>query len=558
MAVKRAIGIDLGTTFSCAAYVKSGKPQVIKSKLGYATIPSVVTVDDREEAVVGQPAERRMILEPQNTIYGSKRLLGRTYSQSAVDRFQPQFQYKLVADKEGFIAAEIFGRAIPLVEVSALILCEIRYAAERILGEKVSHAVITVPAYFNENQRALVREAGQMADINVMRIINEPTAAALAYNSSRPDGERLLIFDLGGGTFDVSIVEVKKSVYTVLAVDGDTFLGGLDVDYRLTDLVLARLSAKRRQPVELDSVNFLRLRSEAQKAKHELSVQHSALVQVTNLMLADGTSLDVHEKVTREELEEATRDLCDLTMSIVKKALGAAKLRCDQIDEVLLVGGQTRMPALHERLTSFFGFPPSKNVHPDEVVALGAAIAAGSGREFDALTLVDVLPMPIGIAEPDGSFHTVIPRNTAVPHTTTVKLMVQPGCPVLKLALFQGHHPKTIENEYLGTVVVDGLEAATTPVACVIQLHLDEESLLTVKATIAELGIEQKIKLATHYTTEDVAAQMQDDHIQIDVEVPDTDAVPPKKSPYTDNRGFRMMQEDAGWFRRMIDRIFRR
>ncbi len=511
----RAIGIDLGTTFSCAAVVDEKKPMVIHSSLGYATIPSVVTFDDQGKSVVGQLAERRMILEPENTIYGAKRLLGRSFLKSAIEKFQPQFKYKLVGDDEGFIAAEISGRTHTFVDISSLILAEIKRSAQRILGQEISRAVITVPAFFNENQRALIRKAGKLAGLDVIRIINEPTAAALAFCATVNKEQRLLVFDLGGGTFDVSIVEVKGSVFTVVGVGGDTFLGGIDVDARLADIVAKRLSKQMRKPVELDPINAMRLRIAAQKAKHQLSVQQSTLVQIDNLMLEDGSSINVTEKVTRDELEDVTRDLCENTLKVVKDVIETANLETKDIDEVLLAGGQTRMPIIHDHLEEMFGFEPSKRVHPDEVVALGAAIAADSADRTDAPVLVDVLPVPIGVANPSGNFRQVIPMNTPVPHKATVTIGLLPGADTLKVAVFQGHNSNALSNEYLGTLVLDGIEPSNTQLDCVLEFKLDAESILQLHASIDEQGIERDLELITRFTPEKILKEMNAERIHV-------------------------------------------
>ena len=512
----RAIGIDLGTTYTCAAVVEDGKPQVIRSRLGYTTIPSVVTYDDQGEAVVGQLAERRMLTQPEETIYGSKRLMGRTFASGARKRFQPFFQYELVADEAGFVAAKIKGREISLVDVSALILREIRAAAESGIGERVHRAVITVPAYFNENQRACVREAAKRAELEVLRIINEPTAAALCFGMSQKEKTRVLVFDLGGGTFDVSIVDIDGGLFTVVGVDGDSFLGGIDFDRRIVTWLLARLEEKLRHSVDAPMTSKERLRSAAQEAKHQLSVQNQALINIANLELSSDQRVDVSDMLSREEFEEITSELVDQTLHIVRRALDRHRLRPSDIDDILLVGGQTRMPGLVSRLKEFFGKDPSKRVHPDEVVALGAAIAADSIVRMQAVRLVDVVPLPIGLGSADGKFIPVIPRNTSVPHETVATVFFPGNCKTLDLAVFQGDRSHAYDNEYLGRVNVEGLNGESdADVETKIGFFLDEESILTVHVSIPALNIDEEVDLATGQTPDEVLARMGKERIRV-------------------------------------------
>ena len=517
MASGPAIGIDLGTTFSCAAIVRDGRPQVIRSKLGYTTLPSVVTFNNQGESVVGQPAEKRMVLEPEQTIYGSKRLIGRTFLSGVLKRFQPHYQYKLVSDDDGFVAAEVDGRTIPLVDISTLILDEIRKSAHAVLGVQATRAVVTVPAYFNENQRAFVREAARRAGLDVLRILNEPTAAALAYGIDRGENKRLLVFDLGGGTFDVSILELDGNVFTVVGVDGDSFLGGIDFDRRLVQLVIDRLCDHHRKQLELSPVGRERLRREVQETKHQLSVQQQVFMRIPSLILADGTMIDVAEKITRSDLEQATGELVELVMSVVKRSLDRLSMRAADIDEVLLVGGQTRMPALHEQIRQFFGKEASKRVHPDEVVALGAAIAAHSHNQPNAVTLRDVVAMPIGITDPNGYFLPVVSRNAPIPDQFPVKVRVPPNFRSFKLAVFQGNRSHAFDNEYLGTLTIDELQPSSHHLECDMLFILDEECLLTVRATIPELGIDREVTLATQQTPDEVLEEMGRERISVSI-----------------------------------------
>lgn len=509
MALARAIGIDLGTTYSCAAIVEGNQPRVIRSRLGYTTIPSIVTFDEKGETVVGQAAERRMILQPEEAIYGSKRLLGRAFLPGVLERFQPHFQYRLVADDEGLVAAQVCGRTVPLVDVSAAVLGEIRRAAQESLGAPVERAVVTVPAYFNENQRTTVREAGRRTGLEIIRIINEPTAAALCFGFNRGEKKRLLVFDLGGGTFDVSIVELDGNVFNAIGTDGDTFLGGLDFDGCLVDFLMERLSKRLGRDIQgMDAVSRQRLRMAAQETKHQLSVQEKTIINVPRLKLGDGSSVDLADSLTRTAFEDLTRPLVDRTLAVVTRALEVARLRPADIQEVLLVGGQTRMPIVQKRLRDLFQREPSKRVHPDEVVALGAAIAAESHDRFDSAVLLDVVPLPISVLEPGGQPREIIRRNTQVPHEAHATVGVPAGTSVLKLAVFQGASGRPLASDYLGTLVIDGIPPADQVRQCQLLFQLDAECLLKVSATIAGTTVAREVSVATKQTPDEVIAAM--------------------------------------------------
>lgn len=482
-----AIGIDLGTTYTCAAIVDKGGPRVISSRLGYTTIPSVVTYDDEGEPLVGQQAERRMILSPADTIYGSKRLLGRSFRSGVHMQFQPHFHYELVPGEDGLIAANVKGMMTSLIEVAALILLECRKAAEENLGRPVDRAVVTVPAYFNETQRACVRKAGRFAGLEIIRILNEPTAAALAYGARGNTSKRLLVFDLGGGTFDVSVVRAGNDLLEVEAVDGDSFLGGIDFDHLLVGHIVDRLSERLGVDIELSKIDGERLRKEAQQAKHELSAQERALISLPHVGLPDGQLINVDETLSRAELEEATGELVDHCLAVVARTLTRLQLTPGDIDAVLLVGGQTRMPLVQARLTELFGRPPSKRVHPDEAVALGAAIAAHAADHENATRLVDVVPMSIDIAVGGGKIRKVVEAGTALPHSATLKFEIPPRTETVRLAVLQGDEPRARDNDYLGSIVLDGLMSKEATV-CTLEFRLDADGILGVFATIPDWG----------------------------------------------------------------------
>jgi molecular chaperone DnaK len=335
----RPIGIDLGTTYCCAAQVRNGKPQVIASRLGYTTLPSIVHFDKQGQVTVGHAAERRMVLEPTQAIYGSKRLLGRTFQSEVRERYQPHFSYQLVPGKDGLVAAKVCGTLVSLSEISALILRELRSSVQTSLGEVVDRAVVTVPAYFNEGQRACVREAGRMAGLDILRIINEPTAAALCYGFGRSERKHVLVFDLGGGTFDLSLIKIDGNLFEVLAVGGDSFLGGIDFDRKLVEIVTKKLASQRGGYITLDEIGKERLRAACQEAKHTLSSQPRALVELPNFTLGDGTRIEVSVAVTVSEFEQACKPLVDRCMDAASEVLMDAAKTPAELDDVLLVGG---------------------------------------------------------------------------------------------------------------------------------------------------------------------------------------------------------------------------
>jgi molecular chaperone DnaK len=511
----RPIGIDLGTTYCCAAQVRNGKPQVIASRLGYTTLPSIVHFDKQGQVTVGHAAERRMVLEPTQAIYGSKRLLGRTFQSEVRERYQPHFSYQLVPGKDGLVAAKVCGTLVSLSEISALILRELRSSVQTSLGEVVDRAVVTVPAYFNEGQRACVREAGRMAGLDILRIINEPTAAALCYGFGRSERKHVLVFDLGGGTFDLSLIKIDGNLFEVLAVGGDSFLGGIDFDRKLVEIVTKKLASQRGGYITLDEIGKERLRAACQEAKHTLSSQPRALVELPNFTLGDGTRIEVSVAVTVSEFEQACKPLVDRCMDAASEVLMDAAKTPAELDDVLLVGGSTRIPCVSRALRDMFGKEPSKRVHPDEVVALGAAIAADSHDKFDSAVLTDVVPTAIGIAGPKGKFVPVVARNTPLPHKIVAHTEIAPGTREIKLAVYQGESPNVNENDYLGALVLDGLPAADAALRCAIMFTLDAECLLKVYAAIPQLNLKTAVTLVTHQTPDEVVAQMGAERIRV-------------------------------------------
>jgi molecular chaperone DnaK len=402
-----------------------------------------------------------------------------------------------------------------LTEISALILRELRSSVQSALGEVVDRAVVTVPAYFNESQRACVREAGRMAGLEILRIINEPTAAALCYGFGRGERKHVLVFDLGGGTFDLSLIKIDGDIFEVIAVGGDSFLGGIDFDRKLVEIVTKKLASQQGGYLVIDEVGKERLRAACQEAKHTLSSQPRALVELPNFTLSDGKRIEVSVTVTRTEFEQACKPLVDrCTDALSEVLMDAAKTPAD-LDDILLVGGSTRIPCVTQALRDIFGKEPSKRVHPDEVVATGAALAADSHDRFDGAVLTDVVPMAIGIAGPKGKFVPFVSRNTPLPHKIVAHTEIAPGTREIQLAVYQGESPNILENDYLGALVLDGLPAADKPLRCAIMFTLDAECLLKVYAAIPDLNLKTAVTLVTQKTPEQAAAQMGAERIRV-------------------------------------------
>jgi len=480
------IGIDLGTTNSCAAVVKDGKPFVIPSREGYNTIPSVVALSDKGKLMVGHPAKSQLLINPKNTVYGAKRLIGRQFKSPVVTDLLGRFSYEIVPGPRGEAAVKIGEQVFSLQKISSLVLTEVKDIAERWLGTPISRAVITVPAYYNDNQRQAVRAAGALAGLDVERIVNEPTAAAIAFAQGRSLEQRVMVYDLGGGTFDTSVLELHGNVYEVISTGGDTFLGGVDFDKALVQDLLVRFRDKHRITFEGDRVALQRITDAAERAKISLSERLTTQVNVPFVAMVGDKAYNLETTVSRAELEKLTSELIDRTLRVCDDVLTNCGLKPADIGEVLLVGGQSRMPLVRSRLREFFGKEPSKAVHPDEAVALGAAVLAHSMSSGDigGMVLVDVLPMSIGVGLPGGRFKKVIDRNTSLPHKKTYSIWTsQDDQKTLEIAIFQGEAERAQQNEYLGTLLVPDLPPGTKGnIVFDIIFSVSAESILTVTA----------------------------------------------------------------------------
>ena len=492
------IGIDLGTTNSCAAVAYGdGQVKLIPYKGGDSIIPSIFAIDDKGNELIGHEAKRQWQLNPRNTLYATKRLIGRAPKDDVVESVQRSVQYQVHAGTENDVAVDCHGHAFSVHEVSAKILHKIRDVASDHLGFKVSRAVVTVPAYFTDRQRQAVKEAGKLVDLEVVRIINEPTAAALAYGLGKNLNERVLVYDLGGGTFDVSIIEIRDRVFEVKATGGDIFLGGIDFDNAMIRHVLDDFQAKHGVDLSTDPVAMQRIKDLAERTKIDLSARGEAPFSIPFItMTAQGQPLNLEVKFDRKLLEKLTHPLVDRTLKILGSVMVDAGVTASEIDEIMLVGGQTRMPIVQSRLEKFFGKPPSKGVHPDEAVAIGAALYGWSLQENSdlKLQLLDVIPMAIGLEQAGGTMHVVFPRNAAIPNAKAISATSSvDGQTELVVRVFQGDQAKTAQNELLGEFTFSGVSPAPAGKARLeILFEVSIEGILTMSASDLDSGRKMK------------------------------------------------------------------
>jgi molecular chaperone DnaK len=494
---KAIIGIDLGTTNACVAHVRNRIPRVVPTDRGNLILPSVVALGERGDFLVGGVAKDQLVVNPKNTIYGAKRLIGRKWNSRVVQELRSYYSYDIVEGPNGEAAVSLGGKVYTLPQISAMVLAHLKKIAEAFLQKPIPEAIISVPAYYSDSQRQAVREAGKLAGFEVRRIVNEPTAAALAYGFSRGLDQKILVYDLGGGTFDVSVLQLNGNVFEVLATGGDTFLGGVDFDNRIIDFVLEDFWRAYRIDLADSPIAMQRVKNGAESAKIDLSLVPNTVIDLPFIEEKKGKPLDIRVALSRQRLNELTVDLVERTFQLCDQVLGDKGLRPEDIDEVILVGGQSRMPLVQELIRSHFGKPARKGVHPDECVALGAALLGDSLDTIDSVTLVDVLSMPIGIATPTSQFRRVLDKNTTIPSSRSFRLPPprEPGQQI-EIDIYQGASDQIVDNEFLGSI---RLPAAATGRR--IDFKLDEECLLKVSFDDPEKGMTE-LKIATRDTPE--------------------------------------------------------
>ncbi|MER3570236.1 MAG: molecular chaperone DnaK [Patescibacteria group bacterium] len=496
--MSRIIGIDLGTTNSVVAIVEAGVPRVLENREGSRLTPSVVAISKSGERLVGILAKRQAITNPKNTIFSVKRLIGRRFSDPNVQKAKTILPYEIREAENGGVEVKMSDKWYKPEEISAMVLQKIKMDVEEKLGEKITEAVITCPAYFDDSQRAATKAAGEIAGLNVKRLLPEPTAAALAYGLDKKQNARILVYDFGGGTFDVSILEVGENIIETKGIGGDSFLGGDDLDQRIIDFIIEWFKKEEGVDLREDSLALQRLKEAAEKAKQELSTLYETEINLPFITSTPSGPKHLYYKLTRSQLEDLTRDLVEKSIEEVKKTLDSVGLKPTDIDEIILVGGQTRMPLIQRRVKEFFGKEPKKDINPDEVVAVGAAIQAGILQgEIREILLIDVVPLTLAIETLGGIAHPMIPKNTPIPvskkeiFTTATDNQTQ-----VEIHVVQGERPMAQDNKTLARFILDGIPPAPRGIPQIeVTFDVDINGILTVTAVDKATGHSQSVKI---------------------------------------------------------------
>ena len=494
----KIVGIDLGTTFSAVAVVEGGEPKIIESQEGTRTTPSMVAITKANERVVGILAKRQAVVNPKNTIFSVKRLIGRRFSDPEVQRDKTWLPYEIRESSTGGVEVKMGDRWYKPEEISAMILAKLKADAEAKLGEKVEEAVITVPAYFDDSQRQATKNAGEIAGLKVRLILNEPTAAALAYGLNKKKNEQIIVYDFGGGTFDISILDVAEDTIRVIGTGGDTHLGGDDFDKRIIEYLVNEYKKQEGIDISKDPLALQRLKEAAERAKHELSTAVETEINLPYITSDASGPKHFLMKLTRAKLEELVRDLVERSIELVKQTLKEANLKPEDIEEVVLVGGQTRMPLIQEEVKKLFNKEPHKGINPDEVVALGAAIQAGifQGDVKDIL-LLDVTPLSLGIETLGGVNTILIEKNTTIPTAKTqIFSTAADNQTSVEIHVLQGERPMAADNKTLARFILDGIPPAPRGVPQIeVTFDIDANGILTVSAKDKATGKSQQVKI---------------------------------------------------------------
>lgn len=505
----KILGIDLGTTNSAMAIIEAGEPAIVENSEGTRTTPSVVAISKTNERLVGQIAKRQAVTNPTNTVYGIKRFMGHTFEEEAVQKDKDIVPYEVKKGSDGGAVILMDGKEYRPEEVSAMILTKLKSDAEAKLGEKITEAVITVPAYFNDTQRKATQDAGKIAGLEVRRIINEPTAAALAYGFNKKKDEKIVVYDFGGGTFDVTVLEVGDDVVEVQSTDGDAHMGGRDIDQGIVRFLISEFKKSNGVDLGKDKLALQRLDEAAEKAKHELSNTTETDINIPFISQGTDGPLHMDVKLTRAKLEELAGDYVNKSIEITKRALEASGLKKEDIDEIILVGGQTRMPAIQNAVKELFGKEPNRSINPDEVVALGAAIQAGIFQgDVQDITLVDVIPLSLGLETLNGVNTVLIEKNTHIPtKKEQVFSTAADNQTSTEIHIVQGERPLADQNKSLGKFVLDGIPPAPRGVPQIeVTFDVDSNGVLNVTAKDKSTGKEQSIRIEANsgLTEEDI------------------------------------------------------
>ena len=506
------LGIDLGTTYTCVSIVEGETPRVLEQKGGYRTLPSVVAFNPDGSTMVGHIAKRQAVTNAENTIYAAKRLIGRGFDSPEVQKAIQLVPYKIVQGPNRDPRVRVHRKNHPIQEISALVLKQVRAIAEEALHCPVEKAVITVPAYFSDGQRQATKDAGSIAGLDVLRIVNEPTAAALAFGYNKRLDKKIAVYDLGGGTFDISILDISKDTFEVLSTAGNTFLGGEDFDIRILEFIIKSFQTEHGFDLSQDKMALQRLKDAAETAKCQLSGSLETEINLPFVTTIENESKHLKYKLNRQEIESMTEDLVDQTIKICQSALEMAALKANEIDDVLLVGGMTRMPLVQQKVQEFFGKIPAKNVHPDEAVAIGASLLGQSLLEEEApILLLDVTPLSLGVRTAGGYTSILIPKNSTIPTSAThVFTTVTDGQQSVKIQIVQGKNKLASENQPLGEFTLTDIpEASAGTPQIEVTFSIDSNGILEVAAKDLNTQREQSIIVtAASYLSEDEMIQL--------------------------------------------------